>query len=535
MLSDPRKNPHSPPPHEMPQSAQMPFADESTYGEILKSSALIGGSSVLSTVIVIIRTKVLAVLLGPAGFGWIGVYGSIADLARSIAEMGINNSGVRQIAEAVGSGNSERIARTVTVLRRISVVLGTLGAVLLLVFCRQISTLTFGSDQHAGAVALLSLAVFFRLVADGQGALIQGTRRIADLAKMGVLAALFGTIVSIPLIYFFREDGVVPSLVGIAAMAVITSWWYSRKVQIQRPAMTGSQVRQEAGSLLKLGFAFMANGFLTMGAAYAVRTIVLRNIGLEEAGLYQAAWSLGGLYCAYIYQGIFADFYPRLVGVAQDNRQCNRMVNEQTQVALLLAGPGVIATLTFAPLVIVLFYSAEFYAAIDVLRWICLGATLRVIYQPMGFIVVAKGEQTLFLGTEAAWAVVNVGLAWLSVRSFGLSGAGIAFFGSYVFYGLMMYPIARGLSGFRWSGGNRKTGLIFLSLIAVVFCGFYVLPPLWATGVGILAMILSVIYSIRVLVNLISLDRIPRRLKRLLVLCRFVRPESAGTVDADRK
>jgi hypothetical protein len=32
--------------------------------------------------------------------------------------------------------------------------------------------------------------------------------------------------------------------------------------------------------------------------------------------------------------------------------ECNRLVNEQAEVGLLLAGPGVIATLTFAPLVI---------------------------------------------------------------------------------------------------------------------------------------------------------------------------------------
>ena len=91
-----------------------------------------------------------------------------------------------------------------------------------------------------------------------------------------------------------------------------------------------------------------------------------------------------------------ADFYHRLVGVADDHPQCNRLVNEQTQVSLLLAGPGVIATLTFAPLVIMLFYSAQFYEAVEVLRWICLGIALRVITWPIGFIVVAKNRQAIF-------------------------------------------------------------------------------------------------------------------------------------------
>jgi antigen flippase len=513
-------------PQELPQTAEAAPSEKHTYGRILKSSALIGGSSVLNIAIGVVRTKAMAMLLGPAGFGLMGLYGSINDLAQSIAGMGINSSGVRQIAESVGSGDTERIARTVTVLRRTALILGVAGAALLAAFSKQVSTLTFGDDQHTTAVALLSLAVFFTLVSGAQGALIQGMRRISELARMGVLGALFGTIITIPVVYFLREKGVAPALVGIAAMSIVTSWWYSRKVQIRSTAMTAAEVRKEAAKLLKLGLAFMASGFLMMGAAYAVRTMVLRIISFEAAGYYQSAWTLGGLYVGFILQAMGADFYPRLTAASKDNIECNRLVNEQTMISLLLAGPGVLATLTFTPLVITLFYSAKFSAAVGILRWICLGMALRVITWPMGFILMAKGESKLFFLVDLAWTVANVSLSWVCIRSFGLNGAGIAFFGSYVFHGLLVYPIVRQLSGFRWSAANRQTGLLFLSLIMVVFCGFYAFPFLVATGIGIIAVILSGVYSIRVLVNLISLDRIPRSVARLLVNFRLTRSDS---------
>jgi enterobacterial common antigen flippase len=492
-------------------------AEKHSYGQILKSSAMIGGSSMLNIAIGIVRTKAMAVFLGPAGFGLMGLYGSITDLAQAIAGMGINSSAVRQIAESVGSGDTERIARTVAVLRRTSIILGILGAMLLVVFARQISHLTFGDDQHATEVALLSLAVFFTLVSGAQGALIQGMRRISELARMGVLGALFGAFITIPVVYFLRDRGVVPALVGIAVMSFVTSWWYSRKVQIQAPVMTSSEVGREAAALLKLGLAFMASGFLTMGAAYAVRTMVLRIVGFVAAGYYQSAWTLGGLYVGFILQAMGADFYPRLTAVSRDHIECNRVVNEQARVSLLLAGPGVLATITFTPIVIALFYSAKFDAAVGVMRWICLGMALRVITWPMGFILLAKGESKLFFLVDLAWTVVNVCLSWTCIHYFGLNGAGIAFFGSYVFHGLLVYPIVRKLSGFRWSAANIQTGLLFLFMIAIVFCGFYIFPFLVATGIGILAVILSGIYSIRVVVNLISLDRIPKPLAWLVV------------------
>ena len=457
----------------------------------------------------IVRTKVFAVLLGPAGFGLMGLYSSIVDLAQSIAGMGVNSSGVRQIAESVGTGDDERIARTVVVLRKTSVVLGILGAVLLVIFSKQVSTVTFGSDQNAVAVAVLSLAVFFRILSANQGALIQGMRRIGDLARMGVLSAFFGTIIGIPFVYFFREKGVAPALVGLAAMMLFFSWWYSRNVKVQSPAMTVSQIRSEAGSLLKLGFVFMASGFLMMGAAYAVRIIITRKVGLDAAGFYQAAWTLGGLYVGFILQAMGADFYPRLTGVFRDNNECTRLVNEQTLISLLLAGPGVIATLSFAPLVITVFYSAKFLAAVDILRWICLGMALRVITWPMGYIIIAKGEKKLFFLTELAWTIVNISFSWICVSKYGLNGAGIAFFGSYVFHGLIIYPIVNRISGFNWSLINRYTGLLFISFIAIVFCGFYFLSLFWATTLGTLSFIISSVYSVRTLLNLVPLDRIP--------------------------
>src|SRR5260370_1792657 len=151
------------------------------------------------------------------------------------------------------------------------------------------------------------------------------------------------------MVYFLREKGVVPSLVAVAAMSLVTSWWYSRKVRMHTPPITASQGMQEVAALLKLGFAFMTSGLMTMGSAYSIRIIVLRKLGYEATGLYQSAWTLGGLYMGFILQAMGADFYPRLTASAHDNTKCNRLVNEHAKIGLFLCGPGIITTPTFAP------------------------------------------------------------------------------------------------------------------------------------------------------------------------------------------
>src|SRR4051812_13705554 len=142
-------------------SASRDESAQSSHAQILKSTAMIGGSSVVTIFCGIIRTKVMAVLLGPAGVGLMGLFSSIVDVTQSLAGMGIQSSGVRQIAEAVGSGEEERIARTATVLRRVALFFGLLGALLLVLFAGRVGRFSFGTDRYTRSVMLLSLAVLF--------------------------------------------------------------------------------------------------------------------------------------------------------------------------------------------------------------------------------------------------------------------------------------------------------------------------------------------------------------------------------------
>lgn len=480
-----------------------------TYTQILKSTMLMGGSSLVNVALSIVRNKALAVLLGPEGVGLIGLYGSIVDIAQAIAGLGVSSSGVRRVAEAAGTGDTDSIARSAAALRRISMVLGLLGALLLAALAFPVSNFTFGDHQHAGAIMLLSLALFFRVVSAGQTALIQGLRGIANLARINVLSGLFGTMMSIPLIYLFGPQAIAPSLVAIAAVSILPTWWYSKQICKHPPPMSTRQFGLETTALLKLGVAFMASGLLTFGAAYAIRIIVLNEGGVVAAGLYQAAWALGGLYAGFILQAMGTDFYPRLTAIADNNAECNRLVNEQAEISMLLAGPGLIATLTLAPLVMSMFYSAEFHGAVELLRWICLGMMLRIVAWPMGFIVLAKGAQTIFFWTEVAATLVHVGLAWLFVSKFGTTGAGTAFFGLYVWHSILIYVIVRRLAGFRWSRANCRHALLFLPASGMVVSVFLLLPPWPAMVIGCVATVVTGLYSLRMLVELLPPESMP--------------------------
>lgn len=502
-----------------------------TYGQILKSSAIIGGSSLMTIAIGAVRTKAMALMLGPSGVGLLGVYTSILELAKGIANMGTSTSGVREIAEAAGSGDSAAFSRIVQTLRRTLIFLGILGALLLIVLSGLISRLSFGDGGHSTSLVVLALAVFFSAVSAGQMALVQGVRRMADLARMNILGAFYGLLISLPIIYFYRERGVVPSLVCIAAMGILTSWWYSRKVPVDPVELTWPQFSKEAAKILKLGFVFLSIMLMSLGVAYVVRIIVVRSLGVEAAGYYQAAWAVGALYVMTILQMMGADFLPRLSAVASSNTDCSQVVNEQVEVNLLMGGPGVLATLSLSPLVILLFYSARFGPATEVLRWICLGMALRVASWPMGYILIAKNARGLVFWSELLNRSVEVGLIWLGVRSFGLIGTGIGFFAGCVFYYCLIYSIVRSKYGFIWSGANKRIGLIYFAVILTGFIGWYVFPHSAMITVGIIVTLVAAYFSLKALCALLPFERLPKLVQETLALFRLA-PTTVSSPDA---
>ena len=216
-----------------------------------------------------------------------------------------------------------------------------------------------------------------------------------------------------------------------------------------------------------------------------------------------------------------ADFYPRLTAVANNHAECNRLVNEQAEVGLLIAGPGLLATLTCAPLVIALFYSSDFAPAAEILRWICLGMFLQVITWPLGFIVLAKGKRKMFFWTELLTNSGSAGLIWVCVHFFGLLGSGIAFFILYLCHSVTVYLLARYLTGFRWSTANRQLALFFAPLVGVVFGGWYLLPQIPALILGLVVTVPVSIYCARTLLKLIPFERLPRMGQKLIRMLRL--------------
>jgi len=475
-----------------------------------------GGAAGINMLIQMVRVKFAAILIGTAGVGLLANFTVLQNLIGTVAGLGIQSSAIRDIAAAAGRNEGQAIGRAVLTLRRICWATGLVGAGLIILLSSHLSQWTFGSNDYTFEICLLGLVILLANISGGQMAMIQGMLRIGDLARVNVIGSAFGTIISIGFYVWMGLAGIVPALLGAAFVQLSVSWFFARKVNVPDVSMTWGESFREAGGMVRLGLAFMWCTLMASLIAYLTNALITHQISLEAVGIFSAAFVLSRILVNFVLNAMGADFFPRLTGIASDKEAMNRMVNEQTEIGLLIAVPGLLATMCLAPWVIHIFYTSEFLPAVDLLQWFVLGCLCRVVSAPLGFVQLALGKGLWHATTETIINGFHLVLIVSGLKLIGIEGVAIAYFIAYVFYSLVMLGVARHLTGFRWSTASRQLLLILLPTVAVIFILVRMLPIWPATILGVIVTTAATVLCLRGLVLRVGHEhRLTRELCRI--------------------
>ena len=404
-----------------------------------------------------------------------GLYQNIVTLTATLAGCGLANSGVRQLAAS--SGDAATLATVRRALWAGNLTLGLSGMFFLWMLREPTALWIFGDNAHAEEIGWLGCGVFLNLVAASQTALLRGLRRIGDLARVTIIGAVLGAIVGIALIYVLGADGVVWFVLTTPLLNMLVASHYAARLPRPSHKKEWKAIQAQWQAMLRIGIPFMAAAFFNLATQLAARSIVLREFGIEATGYFQAAWTISMTYIGFVLGAMGSDYYPRLSEVIRDRREARTLVNDQTEIALLLAGPVLLAMITMAPWVIHLLYTDSFAPAAILLRWQVLGDIVKVSCWPMGFILLAQGRGGLFLATQLTWDATYLAFVFLGSDRLGLLSIGVGFFVAYVFTYSVNVIAAAHLIGYWPSFRN------FTYMLALVLCGALIFL-LSAVGVG---------------------------------------------------
>lgn len=471
--------------------------NKSSYRSVFKATSLFGGVQVYQILIQIIKSKVIAVLLGPAGVGVIGLFQSGLDLIKNVTSMGLSSSAVRDVSEANGTGNHERITKTLSVVSQLSWITGLIGLVIVIVSSPLLSRSLFGNYDYTVSFILLSFTLLFDQLSAGQRVVIQGLRRLKDLAKCSAIGVTLGLIVSIPFYYWMRIKGIVPTLILTSICSLIISWLYSRRIKVEQTRVSIRESVRQGRQMLIMGLSMSFSGIFTTVVAYITRGYIQSVGGIEEVGLYQAGFVIMTTYVGLVMNAIATDYYPRLASINNDNEKCREAVCQQGEIGTMILAPLLVVCLVFMPYVLKILYSDDFLAANLYISWACLGMILRFGSWIISYLFVAKAETKMFVINELSSCVYALLFNIAGYKICGLQGIGIAFAVSYLLYFIQVYLIARSRYRFRFTYDFLKVYANQLALIIACLVMVLVSDGLLKYSVGVLFILVSSFLGIR--------------------------------------
>jgi O-antigen/teichoic acid export membrane protein len=470
---------------------------------------------VFTILIGIVRVKFVAVLLGAAGVGIIGLLNAPIDLIVAITGLGISFSAVRDISEVNDGTNSSRLSGIIITLRRWSWFTGLLGAVVTIMLAPLLSQWSFGNREYTWSFIWLSVTLLLLAVSKGQSAVLQGTRRLKDMAKATVLGSFLGLITSIPLYYWIGIKGIVPAMLISAVTTLLLSWYFARRVEIEKVKLSSRETYRSGLNMAKLGISMTIAGFLAAFSRFILNAFISHQGGIDQVGLYNAGWGVVGQYTAIVFAAMATDYFPRLSAIHQDNIKVKEFVGQQIETAILILTPLLSLLIVMMPIVVRILYTAEFSPMIMFAYLTILGIQFKTLSWAVGYIYLAKGNGRLFLVLEIISGVLALGLNLLCYYLFGLNGLGISFIVSYVAATVISFLVLK--LTYQISFPIKLFGKLFAAYLFVLlsFATVFFQDIFIRYITGIVALLAATLFSLYKLNELMDIREIIRtKLKR---------------------
>lgn len=468
----------------------------SSYRQIFKATSLFGGVQVFNILIGIVRVKFVAVLLGTAGVGIIGLLNAPVELIVSVTGLGIYLSAVRDISAADGTENPSALARAIVILRRWAWITGLLGAVVTVSLAPMLSQWSFGNKDYTWAFVWLALTIILGSISHGQTAVLQGTRRLRALAQASVIGSALGLITSIPLYYWFGIKGIVPAMVISGVTALLISWYYVRKVKIEPVDMSFKETITSGLGMVKLGISMTVAGLIASLSRYVLNAYISNNGGVEVVGLYNAGWGVISQYTAVVFAAMATDYFPRLSAIHSDNKKVQELVRQQSETAVLILTPLLALLIVMMPLVIRVLYTREFMPMLMFANLTILGIHFKTLSWAMGYIYLAKSDGRLFLILEIISGSIILGLNLLCYHLYGLNGLGVSFIISYVIAILISFFILKWKYQITFPPLLYARMIFTYSFVLVAFATSFIETELYRYIAGSVVLALATLYSV---------------------------------------
>lgn len=341
---------------------------------------MLGSAQLLSSAVGMVRSKLLAVLLGPAGVGLYAQLQTVQDFLAQAVPMGLQLGALRYIAQHRATDRT-LVPRYVSTASKAFLCLSAATVAVCLIFLKPLATFTLNDTAKYLYLVPALLAVPFIIQSQLWLLYLRAGLEIKSFSAANILNYVVGLVLCVPLVLLWRVEGaaVVLLLMSVAGYAVARGFAErSMDKELKREIREAPFDLAVLRNLMRFGMSNLPVFVLGMGLPLVLRTAIIKDSGLTANGIFQALWAMSAMFSNLPFNTVGMYLLPRLCQLSKPE-EFNLEVNKAMKVTLLLTTFGILTILLSRDFLVRLLFSKRFLPAIDLFPFQMMGDVCKAV------------------------------------------------------------------------------------------------------------------------------------------------------------
>lgn len=397
-----------------------------SFARAFTSLSLASGVSMAAN---LVRGKLAALFLGPAGVGVFNQLSLMWNLFQISGSLGAFNGLVQHGTEAMVAKDEAALHRLAStwwiLLTAFSCALAAGGALA----SPTISDWLLGDrGAHSGLVALMLISIPLAVSAQVYRALLSAARLVPQLVRAQIVSDAGGAVVFAALVPLLGLPG------AILGFATIHLLFYLITALSVRKMLGGAYVRPRRGefrwSVVRSNIGFGVSGLAMIAlsnlSVVIVSRLVIDRLGIDASGIFSNAWRIASVYLGAVTTTAISYYLPTLTR-AESDEQMSRDVNATIRFYLYLLPLVMAAIMAAGEPIVWLILSPRFLPVAPLLLLFVPAELMRILAETAGMPLLARRRLKSFTMLFAFQTAIFVAGAAFALPVMGLVGAAAAY------------------------------------------------------------------------------------------------------------
>ena len=417
----------------------------------------------------VIKTKIYAILLGTFGIGITSQLFNINGLVVSLGTIGLPLGLTKYISELESDGKRSEIYSIINQVIFILISFSFILIALTIAFSNEISSLLLNSNEYKILIILTSISFPFSALLVVLDSYFKGLKDFNRYVKLTIINTIISLAISIILVYEWGLLGVALSLPLSTVMSLSVYIYMIEKYKLLDLKLIFKfefKFSKTIKSIFIIGFGSLVIGVTDYLTMLAIRSLIIKLLGIDANGIYQSLYSISNNYFNIFFMSISIYLVP-VISAMKEKNLINSEINSVFRVTIMLIVPILSFTFTARQLIIVLLYSDKFLSVTDLFVFNFIGDYFKALSWVLASWLLPASKIKIWVLYAIIYNFNYFVLFYILIYlfDFGLKSVVIAYMFANIVHFLINWRYIRLYNDFRFITKNIK--LFFTSFIAL--------------------------------------------------------------------